>query len=84
MRNTIIVIIIVIIVVAVAVYYVSIREGSVPQAPIESSQQEQGLGAELYENPAGNVPEVKPLEETNPFGAGETNPFKGIETNPFE
>lgn len=44
------------------------------QAPQE--QEQEGLGSQLYENPAEKVP------ETNPFEA-ETNPFEGYR-NPFE
>lgn len=44
--------------------------------PAQTPQEQEGLGGQLYENPAAKVP------ETNPFGV-ETNPFQGYK-NPFE
>lgn len=37
-------------------------------APVQTPQEEEGLGSQLYENPAAGVPEANPLEGyNNPF-----------------
>jgi len=68
-----------------AAFYFTQRPPKEPQRstiPIPT-EQEQGLGSQLYENPAENVPETNPFEaETNPLKT-KTNPFEGGYTNPF-
>ena len=90
-NRAIIIVIALVVVVALVVGYFFLREApseppSQPQplTPTEPPKEEAGLGAKLSDNPTENVPELNPLEETNPFGGGETNPFKDIQTNPFE
>ena len=51
------------------------------QAPIETPA---GIGSDLYQNPANNLPAVNPLDnkpDVNPLT--QTNPYKNIKTNPF-
>ncbi len=51
------------------------RRSPVPM-PVQTQEEQGGLGSQLYENPGAKV------SETNPFEA-ETNPFQGYK-NPFE
>ena len=52
----------------VAVFLTQQRAPQAEPQPTASAQQEEGLGSQLYENPAAKVPEANPLEGyTNPF-----------------
>lgn len=51
------------------------------QAPAEKPA---GIGSDLYQNPANNLPAVNPLSDkpdVNPLT--QTNPYSNIKTNPF-
>lgn len=66
-------------------FYLSQRQAPEPERSVPSATEtrEEGLGSQLYENPAAEVPDTNPFEaETNPFQQAKTNPFEDYQ-NPF-
>ena len=58
------------------------QRSTLPVLEVEE-RAEEGLGSQLYENPAGSLPETNPFgAETNPLTT-QTNPFEGGYVNPF-
>lgn len=70
-----------IVIVAAIIGFLQWQKYKTAQAPIETPA---GIGSDLYQNPANNLPAVNPLDnkpEVNPLT--QTNPYKNIKTNPF-
>lgn len=80
-KNIIFIIAVAVIVIAAVVYFVFLKPKAVEvpaDSAEETSQNEAGLGAELYERNAN------PIETLPDAGASTPNPIEGVYKNPFE